>query len=136
MFDKPFKLEIITPSRVVFADDALGVSAPGVEGGFQVLRDHATLLSSLDPGRIKVLKADRSEILYATSGGVLEVFDNKVVVLAETAERADEINIDRARAAKERAERRLRTHDPEVDVDRAAMALRRALNRLRVAERL
>jgi len=136
MFDKPFKLEIITPSRVVFADDALGVSAPGVEGGFQVLRDHATLLSSLDPGRIKVLKADGSEILYATSGGVLEVFDNKVVVLAETAERADEINIDRARAAKERAERRLRTHDPEVDVDRAAMALRRALNRLRVAERL
>jgi F-type H+-transporting ATPase subunit epsilon len=133
MFDKPFKLEIITPSGVAFAGDALSVSAPGVEGGFQVLRDHAALLSSLEPGRMKVLSADGTEALYATSGGVLEVFDNKVVVLAETAERAEEIDIDRARAAKERAERRLRGHDPAIDVDRATMALRKALNRLRVA---
>jgi len=133
MFDKPFKLEIITPSGVAFAGDALSVSAPGVEGGFQVLRDHAALLSSLEPGRMKVLSGDGTEALYATSGGVLEVFDNKVVVLAETAERAEDIDIDRARAAKERAERRLREHDPAIDVDRAAMALRKALNRLRVA---
>jgi F-type H+-transporting ATPase subunit epsilon len=133
MFDKPFKLEIITPSRVAFADDALSVSAPGVEGGFQVLRDHAGLLSSLEPGHMKVLKADGSEVLYATSGGVLEVFDNAVVVLAESAERAEEIDVDRARAAKDRAERRLRERLPEVDVERASMALRRALNRLRVA---
>lgn len=133
MFDKPFTLKIITPSRVAFADEVVGVSAPGVEGGFQVLRDHAALLSSLEPGRLKVIKADGAELFYATSGGVLEVFDNSVVILAESAERADEIDVDRARAAKERAEHRLREHDPDVDVDRAEMALRRALNRLRVA---
>jgi F-type H+-transporting ATPase subunit epsilon len=133
MFDKPFKLEIITPSRAAFTGEAMGVSAPGVEGGFQVLRNHAALLSSLEPGRLKILQADGSEVYYATSGGVLEVFDNTVLVLAETAERADEIDVDRARAARERAEGRLRARDPEVDVERAELALRRALNRLRVA---
>lgn len=133
MFDKPFRLEIITPSRVAFAEEAVGVSAPGVEGGFQVLRNHAALLSSLEPGRLKVLQVDGSEVSYATSGGVLEVFDNTVLVLAESAERAEEIDVDRARAAKERAEHRLHTHDPDVDVERAEFALRRALNRLRVA---
>ena len=133
MFDKPFTLQIITPSRVVFSGEAVGISAPGVEGGFQVLCDHAALLSALEPGRMKVLNADGSEVVYATSGGVFEVFDNTVVVLAETAERADEIDVKRARAAQERAEQRLRDHGPELDVDRASMSLRRALNRLRVA---
>jgi len=133
MFDKPFMLQVITPSRVVFSGEAVGISAPGVEGGFQVLRDHAALLSGLEPGRMKVLNADGSEVVYATGGGVLEVFDNTVVVLAESAERADEIDIERARAARGRAEQRLRERGPDLDVDRASMSLRRALNRLRVA---
>ncbi len=87
MFDKPFALDIITPERTVLSTQAVSVSAPGVEGGFQVLFQHAPLLSALEIGRVSVRSADGTEQVYATSGGVLEVRDNKVLLLLETAER-------------------------------------------------
>jgi F-type H+-transporting ATPase subunit epsilon len=135
MFDKPFKAEIITPERVLFSGDVLSLSAPGVEGGFQVLFSHAPLLSALEVGAIKVIPKEGKEVIFSTSGGFLEVRQNLVVVLAETAEREGEIDAPRAQAARERAEQRLRSRSKDIDVERAQHALLRALNRLRIADR-
>jgi len=136
MFDKPFNLEILSPEKVVYSDTALSVSVPGVQGGFQVLYNHAPLLSGLEVGQIKVMTGAEKDILIATSGGVLEARDNKVTLLVETAEQSDEIDVGRARRARERAERRLTQRDPEIDLERAKFAMRRALNRLRIAEKV
>jgi len=131
MFDKPFTLEIITPERTVLSAQVVSVSAPGIEGGFQVLFEHAPLLSALDTGRVTVRLVDGTQEVFATSGGFLEVRDNKVLLLLETAERPQEIDIQRAEAARDRAKERLahRTHD--MDAVRAEAALHRAMNRLR-----
>ena len=134
MYEKSFQLEIITPQKVLFRGDASSLSGPGVQGGFQVLYNHAPLLSALEIGRIKVKDANGNDIVFATSGGFVEVNNNHVVVLADTAERQDEIEIDRARAAKDRAMKRLRARDERVDIARAQAALARALNRIRVAQ--
>ncbi len=133
MFDKPFTLEVITPERAVLSTQAVSVSAPGVEGGFQVLFHHAPLLSALEPGRVTVRSSDGKEYLFATSGGFLEVHDNKVLLLLETAERPGDIDVARAEASRDRAQQRLAHRTPELDVVRAEASLRRALNRLRAA---
>ena len=133
MYEKSFALEIITPNRVVYRDDATSLSAPGVLGGFQVLYNHAPLLSSLEIGQIKVKNKEGEDILFAASGGFVEVRENKVVVLAENAERANEIDVARAKYAQERAEGRLREKYEHIDVERARLALLRAINRLRIA---
>jgi F-type H+-transporting ATPase subunit epsilon len=133
MYEKPFSLEIIAPDRVILRGEAGGVSVPGTQGGFQILFNHAPLLSTLRPGRLTVRDTAGAATVYATSGGYLEVHANKVVVLVDSAERAGDIDMERARAAKERAERRLKSHDPAVDIVRAEAALERALNRLRCA---
>jgi F-type H+-transporting ATPase subunit epsilon len=135
MPDKSFKLEIVTPKGVVFNGDVTSFSAPGVVGNFQVLRSHAPLLSATTIGVVKVVDAAGQETRYATSGGFVEVNDNKVVMLAETAERSDEIDVNRAEAARDRAKKRLGGERSEIDVERARLALHRALNRLKVAGR-
>ena len=131
MFDKPFALDIITPERTVLSTQAVSVSAPGVEGGFQVLFQHAPLLSALEIGPVTVRSADGTEQVYATSGGVLEVRDNKVLLLLETAERLPDIDVQRAEAARDRAQQRLAHRTPDLDIIRAEASLHRALNRLR-----
>ncbi len=135
MYEKPFRLEIVTPDKVVFQGDATSFSAPGVKGGFQVLFDHAPLLSAIGIGALKVKNPDGADTLFATSGGFVEVKNNKVVVLADTVERIDEIDVARARDAKDRALGRLRARDPGIDIERARAALMRATNRLRLAEK-
>ena len=135
MYERSFSLEIIAPNRVVFQGDATSVTAPGTLGGFQVLFNHAPLLSSLDAGPLKVKNTQGADTVYATGGGYLEVRDNNVVVLVESAERPEEIDIERARAARARAEERLKSHDPSFGAVRAELALARALNRLRLAGR-
>ncbi len=136
MAEKIFKLEIITPKKVVFSGDVTSFSAPGVLGGFQVLKSHAPLLSSLSIGEVKVVDAAGNESRYATSGGFVEVHENKVILLAETAERSDEIDVQRAEAARERARKRLAKKRAEIDDNRARLALYRAMNRLKVADQL
>ncbi|MBI4536020.1 MAG: F0F1 ATP synthase subunit epsilon [Ignavibacteriae bacterium] len=135
MYERAFKLEIITPSKVVYRNEATSLGAPGVLGGFQILYDHAPFLSALEIGTIKVKDATGNDTLFATSGGFIEVKDNHVVVLADTAERAEEIDVERAKSAKDRASSRLHSHDEHIDVLRAHVALLRAVNRLRIAER-
>jgi F-type H+-transporting ATPase subunit epsilon len=135
MYEKPFKLEIVSPQRIVFSGAATSVSLPGAMGGFQILYGHAPLLSSLNVGTMKLRTGEGTDHFYATSGGFVEVRDNLVTVVVEAAERSDEIDVDRAKRAAERAQERLRLRTAEIDVTRAEAALARAMNRLRVSER-
>ncbi len=133
MAEKSFHLEIVTPKRTVFSADVESFSAPGVVGGFQVLKSHAPLLSSIRVGEVKIIGVDEKELRFATSGGFVEVHHNKVVMLAETAERSDEIDIERAKQAKERAQRRLAERRLEIDLERARFSLLRSINRMKIA---
>ena len=127
-------VEIVTPERVVFSEPVDFVVIPGIEGYLGILPMHAPIVSGVNIGIIKVITAGK-ETKMATGGGFVEVNNDKVVILADTAERSDEIDVNRAKAAKERAEQRLinRTHD--VDVARVEMAMRRALTRLKAVGR-
>lgn len=133
MSEKIYHLEIVTPRGMVFNSEVVSFSAPGVVGGFQVLHSHAPFLSALKIGEVKVIDANGTEYRYATSGGFVEVRDNKVILLAETAERADEIDVERAQTARDRSKKRIGDKKPGTDLERAQSALRRALNRLKIA---
>ena len=128
------RLDIITAERHVFADDVNAVVAPGIEGQLGILPHHAPLMTILQPGELLIRK-DNEETYMALTGGFLEVRPDKVVILADTCERAEEIDVSRAEEAKSRAEERLQGHPPKLDDARAEAALRRSLIRLRVAER-
>jgi F-type H+-transporting ATPase subunit epsilon len=128
----PYTLELITPERVEFRGAVVSVQLPGTEGSLQVLARHAPLMTSLEIGRLRVRPDDGTELDFATSGGFAEVRSNTLTVLAETVERADQIDVDRALRARSRAEERLRQRE-NVDFERAHAALLRALNRLRIA---
>jgi|WetSurMetagenome_2_1015567.scaffolds.fasta_scaffold251038_2 F-type H+-transporting ATPase subunit epsilon len=132
MADKILQLEIVTPRRVVFKGDVTSFTAPGVVGGFQVLHDHAPLLSSLKIGEVKIKEGSGAEFHYAVSGGFVEVCENRILLLAETAERADEIDAERAKASRDRAEKRIAEKKTDIDYERARLALYRALNRLKI----
>jgi len=129
-----FKLEVITAERVVFSDEVDAVVAWGIEGQLGILPHHAPLMTMLRPGDLLIRKGGEEHHL-AVSGGFLEVRPDKVIILADACERAEEIDIARAEAARRRAEETLRTGGPEVDKAAAEAALRRALVRLKVAER-
>lgn len=129
------RLEVATPTRLVVSGEADEVVVPGVEGAFGVLPGHAPLLSLVGIGEV-MYRAGREEHYLAVSGGFAEVGPGHVTVLAETAERPEEIDLARARAARERAALRLRPQaGEEVDVTRALAALARAQGRLQTAAR-
>lgn len=131
MADKPIKLEVVTPERIVFSQDVDFVVVPGTEGELGVLPGHAPLVTSVDIGVLKIKSANKEEKL-AVSGGFFEVREDKAVLLAITAERPEEIDINRANEAKRRAEQRLANRTSDVDLQRAESALRRAVNRINV----
>jgi F-type H+-transporting ATPase subunit epsilon len=128
------RLDIVTAERVVFSDDVDVVIAPGVEGQLGILPHHAPLMTMLLPGELLVRKGGE-EFYLAISGGFLEVRPDRIIVLADAAERVEEIDIARAEEAKRRAEERLKAHPPEADEALAEAALRRSLVRLKVGER-
>jgi F-type H+-transporting ATPase subunit epsilon len=129
-----FQLEIVTPEKNVVETAAEEVQIPGKNGYLGILPGHAPLITELSVGEI-TFRETATEQHLAVAWGFAEVLPNKVTILAETAERPREIDVDRARQAKERAEQRLTSGDPEVDVERALDALRRAEARLEVAEK-
>lgn len=129
-----FRLEIVTAERLSFADDVNVLVAPGIEGQLGILPHHTPLMTMLQPGELLIRKGSE-EIYWAITGGFLEVRPDKVVILADTCELAEEIDITRAEAAKRRAEERLKTRVPEIDYAQAEAALRRSLARLKVAEK-
>ena len=126
-------VEIVAPDRRVFQGDARSLRAPGTEGSFQILPHHAPLIAAIEVGPLVLEPADGDRIVYATSGGFVEVLENHVTVLAETVEPAGEIDTERARAAETRAQERLGQGVADVDRARAESALDRARNRIRVA---
>ena len=130
------KLDIVTAERSVYSEDVDMVIAPGVEGQLGILPQHAPLMTTLAPGELVVRKGNE-ETRLAVTGGFLEVRPDGVIVLASTAERADEIDISRAEAARRRAEERLEAKKGRGadEAARAEAALRRAMIRLKVAER-
>lgn len=130
----PLTCEVVTAERILFSGEVDLVLAPGVEGQLGILPHHAPLITALQPGELVVRRGDE-EIVFAVGGGFLEVVRNKVTILADSAERAEEIDVERALAAKKRAEERLAQRRAEdVDHARAEAALRRAMARLRVVE--
>jgi F-type H+-transporting ATPase subunit epsilon len=135
MDQKNFHLEIVTPRKVVFSGEVTSFSAPGVVGGFQVLKNHAPLLSSIAIGEVKLTDVSGQEFRYATSGGFVEVHDNKVVMLAESAERSDQIDVQRANDARHRAQKRLAAKEENMDAERARAALLRAMNRIKISQK-
>jgi len=128
------RLEIITAERVVYSEDVDIVVAPGIDGELGILPHHAALMTMLQPGELRVRKDNQEESMFV-SGGFLEVRGDKVVVLADVAERAEEIDVARAEAAKRRAEEGIAQHPAHVDHARAEAALLRSMIRLRVAEK-
>jgi F-type H+-transporting ATPase subunit epsilon len=129
------QLELATPTRLVVSEPADEVVVPGIDGHFGVLPGHAALLALVGPGEV-MYRAGRSERYLAVSGGFAEVGPDHVTILAEHAERPEEIDVPRARTARERAESRLAgRRDEDVDYPRALQALARAQVRLQVAGR-
>ena len=129
-----FQLEIVTPEKKVVDTAAEEVQIPGKNGYLGILPGHAPLITELAVGEITFReKSGSNEQRLAVAWGFAEVLPDKVTVLAETAERPSEIDVERARKAKERAEQRLASGDTAVDVERALDALQRAESRLKVA---
>ncbi len=129
------QLDVVTPERLIVSDEVSELVAPGAEGYFGVLPGHVPFITTLKIGELTYWKG-REERHLAVSWGYVEVQGDKVIVLAETAERAEEIDQARAERAKERAERRIHdwgTGDEAIDFSRAQAALQRALVRIDVA---
>ena len=125
-------LSVVTPSAMIVDQDVNYVGAQGLEGDFGVLPGHAALLAALRVGHIFYKNGDDTRYVFV-SGGFAEVSNNKVIVLAETATRAEDIDTERAAKAKARAEERLKRKNAAIDQIRAEAALQRAVNRLTTA---
>jgi F-type H+-transporting ATPase subunit epsilon len=135
------QVDIVTPDGRVFQGQASGIRAPGIEGSFEVLSHHAPMISAFGIGPLVVTTQNAHEfadihdnrIIFATSGGFLEVVNNQVTVLAETVELPSEIDVERAEEAEERARKRIEEGLQGEDREKAEKALERARNRVRVS---
>jgi F-type H+-transporting ATPase subunit epsilon len=131
----PLHLEIVTPERLAYEDDVDMVTVPGIEGELGILPHHAPLITTLGAGELRIRKGGAEES-FAVVGGFLQVRPDKVVVMAETADLASEIDLEKAQQARREAERALETAANEpADLAAARAALQQALLRIRVAER-
>jgi len=129
------RLDIVTTERLVLSEDVDFVSVPGIDGVLGILPRHAPLLTALKAGELRYQK-DGAEFNFAIGGGFMEVRPDKVTVLADSAERGDEIDAARAEAARERAQKLLKVKPPtDAEFARIEQALRRAEVRLKVARR-
>jgi len=132
---KTIKVSVVTPDGPVYESDVEMVSTKAQSGELGILPGHIPMVAPLQIGAVR-LKTDGKTELVAVSGGFLEVRPEQVTILAQSAEQSDEIDIDRAIRAKERAEKRLQVQKQDnVDFKRAELALQRALNRINVSER-
>lgn len=127
-----FTLSVFTPDGERFRGEVVSVIAPGVDGLFGIWAHHAAMLAALGIGELTYRLPDGTEKHVAIAGGLLEVGNNTVTLLADVAEFSDQIDLERAKKALERAQQRLQNPDKFTDVDRARAALMRALNRIKV----
>jgi len=128
------RLDIVTAERLVYSEEVDMIVAPGSEGELGILPHHAPLMTTLQPGEL-LIKQGGEDFSMAVTGGFLEVRPDRVTVLADAAERAEEIDMARAEEAKRRAEERLGKEPAEADAARAEAALRRSMIRLKVAQK-
>lgn len=128
------RLEIVTPEKAVVDEDAEIVMAPGSLGEFGVLIHHTPFMTTLKIGTVRFKDAEGRERYVFVSGGFAEALPDRVTILAESAERRRDIDLDRARAALERAQKRLAEDEDALDIERARAAIERALYRIRLAE--
>ena len=129
------KLDIVTAERSVFSEEVDIVIAPGIDGELGILPRHTPLMTALKPGEI-IARKGTDEYSLVVSGGFLEVRPERVIILADSVERAEEIDISRAEEAKRRAEQRMtEKYEPGFDAARVEATLQRALARMKVAER-
>jgi F-type H+-transporting ATPase subunit epsilon len=129
-------VEVVTPERVVYSGEANMVIARGVEGDLGILPNHMPLVTPLKIAPVRIKVEGEKEMVIAVSGGFMEVRGDKVTIIAEAAELPGDIDVERARKAKERAEERLRQKLPDLDVARAERSLQRALLRIDVTKYL
>lgn len=127
-----FHLEIVTPNRLFFSEDVEMVIVRGLEGDLAILKGRAPVTTPLKIGKIRIFQ-NGVEKIAAVVDGYISVIDDKATIVTEAAEWPNEIDIERAEAAKERAEKRIKDQKENIDVDRAELALKRALNRLEVS---
>jgi F-type H+-transporting ATPase subunit epsilon len=133
MSDKTFTFEILTLQQLFLQEQARFVIAPGQEGVFEILPNHAQYVFALKPGALRIRTPDGKDEYVAVGRGFLVVQKERTTVLTRSAERPEEIDVDRAEQAKQRAEERLAMRNPAIDAARAQAALQRALARLTVA---
>ena len=129
-----FKLDIVTAERLVSSDEVEVLVAPGIDGELAILPHHAPLLTVLKPGEIRVVK-DGQDTYIAVSGGFMEVMPDKVTILADTAERVEEIDVERAEAALRLAEERIAAAPAAADLERALASIRKSQARINVVRR-
>ena len=128
------RLEIVTPEKAVVNEDAQIVMAPGVLGEFGVLIHHTPFMTTLKTGTLRYTDAEGQERYVFVSGGFAEALPDRVTVLAESAEKRRNIDLDRAKSSLDRAKQRLAQEDDDtVDIDRAQAAIERALYRIKLA---
>lgn len=136
MLPEDLELIVVAPERQLVHETVVEVTIPGLEGALGILPGHAPLMTELGVGELSYRQGTSSQpISLAVIGGFAEVLGDRVTVLAETAERAEEIDLARAEAAKARAEKRLASGDTNIDWDRATVALQRSLIRIQVARK-
>lgn len=129
---KTFKLEVVTLEKIIFQGEVESLVIPSYEGYLGIMAGHAPIVCMLLPGEI-TYRQGSSDIHLATSGGFAEMSSNKTMVLADAVEKFDEIDLERAKRARDRAKKRLGKVTKDTDVERAALALKRADNRIRLA---
>ena len=133
MLPEAIELIIVTPQRQLLREKVASVQLPGASGELGILPGHAPLITELGNGELSYRCTSGAEpVVLAVLSGFAEVLPDRVTVLAETAERPEEIDVERAKQALERAEKRLKSTDTDVDWDRATVALQRALVRIQV----
>jgi len=130
-----YDLKIMAPDHALFEGRVRSLMVPGVDGYFGILARHAPMVAQLGTGVLTVNEAEGQQQFFAVSSGFLEVTPDGVAILADTAEAAAEIDVERARAAEKRARERLRLHETDTDLSRAEAALMRAIARLSAAEK-
>lgn len=129
-----FRLSVVTPEKVIYEEDVTSIIAPGGLGYLGIMSNHAPIITSLKPGKLTV-KDGGIEIQLALSGGFLENSANKCTILADSAEFAEEIDLERARESLERARQRVRNAAGEIDTGRAQAAYERAKNRISIVRK-
>lgn len=134
MSDNRISLDIVTPEKIVFSADVYYFHIPTTSGTIGVYPRHAAIVTGLDVGELSIDDGNGNTEVLFIGGGFLEVGGNKAVVLAKSAERREDIDVERAERAKQRAEERLAARAEDLDVARAELALKRAVQRIKIAK--